>query len=309
MGLPHESDYVLELPKNTKLKTGDSFGDKTIFPLVQQIVASRSYILTEGLEHWAIYGVTPYYKTGGVCIVMQCRAKANDIASEEVGVTVDLVPVYIMETTNDILNEKANAYLPLSLQEYAEKGELYRLINDSQCDTGLIENAIMKQLPDGTKRAYRVIKFLISHLYVSSDIPWEYIKTLDSETRLRLYGHHPRIPSYRLRVLFLHLLLNVHSTKAEQILKGGLLVLCFIDMLNRINQFQEKSTVNVVNWCDYHPLIANNKEFVNYYFPVKPIRTIKRLMLTENPDNLSMKFNLLNSKSNFDNLDDMDNDD
>ena len=74
--------------------------------------------MVDGLDgNWLMHGVKEHKHLGGVCLVMQSRACANDVRSAEVGVTVDLVPVY--KTTHQLLNEKADVFLPYTLDEYA----------------------------------------------------------------------------------------------------------------------------------------------------------------------------------------------
>ena len=296
VGLPHEADYVLELPRDKQLSWEETFNELTLIRIVHKIVAHRGIVLTEGLKHWVIHGVKFHLKTGGVCLVMQCCAKADDSLSGKVGVTVDLVPVYVEYTTDEILNKKAATFLPQSLEEYAKTGELYRLINKKECDTGFIDNNIIKQLPEDIKSAYRVAKFLISNLFVSNTIPFDRIAILDKETRLSLYGREPWISSYLLRVILFRLLLHVQGTKAEQRLKGGLLVLCILDVLI---QFMEKDdvTFGVTFWSLDHPLITDTECFCLFPFPIKLMLDIKRLLVSENPAKMVEGFSLINSKT------------
>ena len=119
VGLPHESDYMMELPEGKKLIAGKDFNRHTLFPLVHSIVKHQAVALVEGLDgQWEIHGVEKYERIGGVCLVMQNNGIANDHISEAVGVTVDLVPVYVMKTTHQVLNENAEAFLPYTLKEY-----------------------------------------------------------------------------------------------------------------------------------------------------------------------------------------------
>ena len=48
VGLPHESDYVMELPKDKQLKTKCSFDSGTLFPLIQNVVDTQAVALTKG---------------------------------------------------------------------------------------------------------------------------------------------------------------------------------------------------------------------------------------------------------------------
>ena len=236
VGLPHEADYVLVLPKDKLLATGEACEITTLFQLVQKVIkklTNQITTLTKKLPHWVILGVKHHNRIGGFCLVMKCYANPNERISEEVGVLVDLVPAYIMETTPESFNEKSKAFLPHSLEEYAQQGQLYGLVMDPLNDTGLVENSVIKQLQENQKRSFRVVKFLISNLLVSSDARISKIEGLGEATRLRLYGSQPLICSYELRRIFLNLLIHVHGTEAEEQLKGGLLVMCLLDMLQQ----------------------------------------------------------------------------
>ena len=274
--------------------TGKQFSLHSLFPVVQQIVAEQAAILTEGLLHWIIHGVKEHARTGGVCLVMQCLSSENDPACNEIGVTVDLVPVYITEATTESLNEKAAAYLPYSLDEYATNGELYRLVDETFCDTGFIENLIIKQLPEDTKRDYRVAKYLISTLFTTNEVQFDQIETLDAQTRHRLYGCDQNVSSYRLRVFFLHLLLHVHGTEAEQRLRGGLLVLCLRDML----EFSLDKIQFTLNYN--HPLLKDRED----HFCCSPFQAtlnsnlMWRLLKTNHAD-LFKELALINQKKDF----------
>ena len=187
-------------------------------------------------------------------------------------------------------------------------GYSYGLFKDEtsyqkECDTGFIENTIMKQLPEDTKRAFRVAKFLVSHFLVSPAIPFRDIATLDEETRLRLYGREPWIPSYRLRVLFLDLLLQIHGTESEQRLKGGLLALCLIDML-----IHSRKNLKLHDCMQSHPLIHGYQEFVPNMYPLTPLKNIKRFMTQDNPANAVEQYCLLSNESRVCNYGDDDSD-
>ena len=148
---------------------------------------------------------------------------------------MDLVQVYAVEATQ-LLNEKAEVFLYDALDEYAIQEGLYKSLkyDDDICDTGFIENGIVKQLSAELKQAYRVTKCIISQL--SYHITINGLKALSKGNKVKLYGRKPWISSYQLRVLFLHLLINVHGTKVEQRLKGGLFVLRLLDMLEKCRE-------------------------------------------------------------------------
>ena len=254
VGLPHEADYLLDVPEDKTLDTGTVIKNNTLFKMVVAITGHERASLTEGLEHWVIHGVKHHTGIGGICLVMKCPSVEFDRDSKHVGVTVDLVPAYVLKSTSKSLNNKAVAFLPHSLPTYAAKGDLYRLATNDKCDTGLIENQIMKELSESKKQVFRVLKFLNQHLYSGRFINGKCDNIdLNETTRLNLYGQKPMIPSYFLRVYYLHMLLHVHGTPVEEKLSDGRFFMCLIDMLQGFGRF------NV-----YHPLIQGQFFFGSY---------------------------------------------
>ena len=127
VGLPHEADYLFEVPEDKTLVTGDTFTRDTLYELVLAITKRNRASLTDGLDHWVIHGVKQHELIGGICLVMECPSVELNRYSKHVGVTVDLVPAYVLKSTRESLTDKAAAFLPHSLSEYAAKGDLYRL--------------------------------------------------------------------------------------------------------------------------------------------------------------------------------------
>ena len=238
VGLPHEADYLLVVPEDKTLKTGNAFQEHTLYEIAVTVLEHKLSNLIEGLPHWVIHGIKQHRITGGICLIVQCPSNETCENCETVGVTVDLVPVYVFKSTNESLRDKANAFLPFNLQQYAERGQLYRLTTNTECDTGLIENQIMKELPENKKRVFRVLKFLNQNVHShESNIDIDGTTDLDKATCLQLYGYKPRVSSYRLRLLFLHLLQGVHDTKAEKKLTDSRLLLCLIDVWTNFDCF------------------------------------------------------------------------
>ena len=197
-----------------------------------------------------------------------------------------------MKATDESLNEKAAAFLPYSLEEYAQKGELYRLVDDNICDTGFIENNIIKQLPKDTKRAYRFCKYLIPNFFDSSGIPYSNIKTLDKAIQFRLYGLDSNLSSYKLRVFFFHLLLHVHGTEAEHRLKGGLLFICLLDLLEVLID-----KIGIHDNFFNHPLLCDREDYIYYsHFPETPTWNFMRRLSTTNHADLVEELALINRK-------------
>ena len=170
--------------------------------------------------------------------------------------------------------------------------------DDDICDTGSIENDVMKQLPEDTKRAYRVTKYLITNLLILPPQPLSNVKHLREETQLRLYGRKPLVSSYTLRVLFLNLLINVHGTKTEQRLKGGLLVLCLLDIIH--NYFHLGSDT-FVDLC--HPFILKRNVDTNIYsfhvwtYSNRRFHDLSHRLESANPADIVRGFKLLNHTS------------
>ena len=285
VGLPHESDYLLEVPENKTLKTSKAFKKNTLYDMVATITRERHRNLIEGLQYWTIHGIKYHSYIGGICLIMQCPSNENCQESEQVGFTVDLVPVYVLTSTDDTLTDEASRFLPFSLQQYAERGDLYRLTTEEECDTGLIENQIMNELPENKKRVFRVLKFLNQNLHnrepnINIDkkkarynrFRIRNITVLDAQACLRLYGYKPRIPSYHLRLVFLRLLLGIHGTTAEEELTDGRLLLCLMDLMTHIGELSVYST---------HPLIKLGSalgfnDLGSVYEPLQKILTTMR---------------------------------
>ena len=174
--MPHEADYVLEIPKDKSWPHHEScriFDDLMFLQRVSQITKNQFGDISDGLGNWIIHGVHHHQRIGGVCLFMQYSSSETSDQSE-VGVTVDLVPVIVKKTFGRIkcFNRNAEDYLPYSLQEYIEQGDIYMLINsDAECDTGIVENRIMKELPENQKRPFRIMKFFLQNTITSPGLP------------------------------------------------------------------------------------------------------------------------------------------
>ena len=261
VGLPHEADYTLEIPHNKTLNDGTKLTGKLFISMARNIVGDYKHELIQGLGRWVIHGTKPHERIGGVCLVMELKQSDSSL----VGVTVDIVPVYAVTQTHETFNEKACLFLPHSLSEYTQRRKLYRLIDQYTCDTGLIENMIIKELPDDQKHAFRAVKFLCQNRIVlpsNSFYSFDIIPNINEEMLLKLYGYKPAIPSYKLRVHFLHLLLHVQGTDAAQHLKGGVLAACLLDMLKQCDTIEWEDGVGDMNV--QHPLIKNRTEVLNF---------------------------------------------
>ena len=271
------------------------------FELVQTITKTHSEALTEGLENWTLHGVHYYEKIGGVCLAMQYSSKVAK-GNSEVGVTVDIIPVKLVYPEwhlYDCLNDRAEMYLSHSLFDYVKQGDIYRLLNsgDEDYDMGIVENRIMKELPENKKLPFRIVKFFLQNTIDPSDVsPSMDIENIEKETSLKLYGCKPHISSYAVRLFFLHLLMHVHGTDAEEMLKDGTLIFCLLDMLHRFRKHYEEDFAD-----DYlnHPLIYLNTYHYTIHIPDHMLDHIISQLETENVEDMVEGLSLLNYPRNL----------
>ena len=162
--------------------------------------------LFEGLDRWSLKGVKTLHGIRAACLLMEYNSFDNEL----IGVKVDLVPVCLVSQTMQALTENAFEFLPHNINDNAQKGELYQLMRKDllgreECDTWLIENSIMENLPDNYTRSFRVAKYVLQN-NVNFEILEDNTTELDDASNIQLYGLSPYISSYTFRFLFLHLL-------------------------------------------------------------------------------------------------------
>ena len=240
VGMPHETDYVFEVPDQPgRLKT---LIVAQLPRMIESIIEKKAARLTDGLT-CSILRTKKNFRIGGVCLYMEFRQMFFPGNMHTTTVSVDLTPVFRLTSTGARLTEKAAAFLPFSLQAYAERHMLYQLIwtnknqdKKSGCDTGLLENHIVDTLPESKKRAFRVAKFILQNLR-------------DENRFFESWASKPYVLSYALRVLFLQLLQHISGTSAYDRLSDGLLVTCLLDMVKRCLDIKEIEL--------YHPFIQN----------------------------------------------------
>ena len=178
---------------------------------------------------------------------------------------------------------------------FVEVGDVYKLLGKTECDTGIIENRIIKQLPDDQKRAFRVAKYLIQFLITTPDgLHRETNENIDGKTLLKLYGRKSCIKSYLVRQCFIHLLIITHDKDVYSQLSDGFLVMCLIDLVHSV----------VMNLNELpHPLLphkAKNLTFAQYqkrHFSVI-FDKLKGDLLTHKSFNHTANYKLLNSTEN-----------
>ena len=222
VGLPHEADFVLVLVRPEVM---NKVTVRQLFELVHGIVHSKKEMLTSGLGRWIIHEIK-FHRTVGISLVMQYTP--DSAGNNTVGVSVDLVPVYQVGSGDDPaidmkLTSKATEYLPYPFEEYLMKGDIYQLIEWPACDTAVIENEIINQLPDNKKRGFRIAKYLVQHIF---GFRAHKCKSQDQNTCIKLYGYKSRIRSYHLKLCFLQLMLHTEGTAAASQLTDGVLALC-----------------------------------------------------------------------------------
>ena len=180
--------------------------------------------LLDGFNHWEILDIKELQKTRGLCFTMTC--KTGEAKGDVVGVTVDLIPVCVLTSCDVIVGEfteQALSMVPFDLDEYIKRGDVYRLINRQDIDTGIIENDLLKQLPEGVKRGFRITKFLVNTIF--RDVtPVNKIEDAD------IFGYTARIRSYTIRRILFHIVMQCHKTDSFTELTDGVLAMLILDM-------------------------------------------------------------------------------
>ena len=247
VALPHESDYLLYVQEDkieswkkvafpggylpyASHATVKDFKDQ-LYIDVGLILEHSMGELTSGLcGSWIIHVVKQHRV--GICLYMAFKDKYN--AEEAVGVTTDIVPV--VNAQNLHLNTSAKLYLPKTIAEYTEHGSVYRLmvgetavelglVGETTVDTGEIENDLIKDLPDGIRRGFRLAKYL-TQLFIFDDS----MLLSESVTLQKTFGFKLRIKSYHLRVCLMHLLIQSQGHSDVSYLTDSVLALCLLEM-------------------------------------------------------------------------------
>ena len=191
--------------------------------------------LLDGLEHWEILEIKEIEKIQGLCFVMKFKPEGRE--THAIGVTADLVPAYPItscdfswEFIREELNVHAKSVLPFSLEDYIDRGDVYMLIHHGEIDTGIIENELIKQLPEGAKRGFRIAKFLMQNVFPSDRMVY------NQEPDILIYGLKPMCRSYTVRRIFLHILIQCRKTHIFCEFTDGVLALMILDLYWRIQR-------------------------------------------------------------------------
>lgn len=145
------------------------------------------------------------------------------------GVMIDLVPCVkfpikcadklpeFSESCIDFIHSILPQDIPTERHKALEyiAGQLYLVSTDLdrkwRISTSVLEFLIMKYLPHDLKRALRIIKYLCHiHLMYAESYETRY---LDLSETLRLFGYKPFIPSYSLKLLFLHKIIELYTSE------------------------------------------------------------------------------------------------
>ena len=216
---------------------------------------------------------------------------------------MDLVPVYRVtlqekEAKKALkrLHCKAKEYLlPFSFKQYLKQGDIYRLLpKQNEIDTGITENGIIRNLPEKQKRAYRVVKYLTQYFVAYNKQNFNF---LDNDTATKLYGYKPEIKSYHIRMCLLHLIFQTQGTAEAEQLTDGALVLCLLNMLQRL-YFVVLDSIPSFLFL-HHPLLRYKNVLVgsvHYYVSCYPeLYAIINNYATEDPYNQLNSYQLLNN--------------
>ena len=299
VGLPHETDYLLYVPEPIR---NDQLLD-LLHENAALIVNNSLDELTLGLHgKWIIRDVKKHHV--GICLVMEYRAVKGN--KEPVGVTTDIVSVVEYNSVDDIflrLNKftsSAQAYLPHTMEEYVGKGMIYRLASKGSyddIDTGQIENDIIKDLPEGIKRGFRLAKYLTQFcIYDNHELNHEPSIIIKLDKReYTLFGYEPRIKSYHIRVCLLHLLIQSAGHRDAIHLTDSVLALCLLKMYryrgslsNKIGSsypffhhpLLKRKTVNLHNFdIDWEWRLSKLDEIVETFATKPPLNDIDKCSL------------------------------
>ena len=182
--------------------------------------------LLDGLEHWEIVEIKEIEQIQGLCFAMKFKPEGKE--TQAIGITADLVPVYPI-TSCDFIQKELTVYtqsvLPFSLEDYIKRGDVFRLIHRDEIDTGIIENELIKQLPEDAKRGFRIAKFIkCKNVFPSDDLVY------NQEQDITTYGLKPLCRSYTVRRIFLHILMQCRNTNIFTELTDGVPALMILDL-------------------------------------------------------------------------------
>ena len=146
IGLPHESDYIIEISRGSKANA------ERLMKAVDYIFKNKREVIFDGVApSWTFHAMDQHKRSEGICLYLSCQSSRENKA---VGVKVDLVIAYKVgvdqiNTGDYQLKSSAGIYLPGRLGHYIIQGDVYQLVGSSTWDAGIIENCILRDLPEG----------------------------------------------------------------------------------------------------------------------------------------------------------------
>ena len=271
VGYPHEADYllVLENPKH-----GEKYKVEVLYKQIESFVRDET-ILGQLMDTLPLEFIGIKENSGkGVCFYFRHNQTGQ-------GVSVDFTPVHQVRNNDPStfgiqLTEKANRYLGCRFAKLVTKGKIYRLIEETECDTGLVENDIVLRLSQAQKRGFRVAKYIIQncdHVVPSYINKWALrkkslyvINTIGHEDFWSIFGVKPSVSSYVVRLCFLNLLMHIHRRREYKLVTDGLLTLCLVEMVRTIADCNQYSRVNIgvshpLLDLDIIPVLSNKNQF------------------------------------------------
>ena len=290
VGLPHEADYLLVLPRpsdNSKITV------TTIYSILKPILMdSPDRTLFQQAFPLEFLGMKQHGSTG-ICLFFKTVFQDGSA----MGISVDLTPVYRIGPGDQvgirgIMENNASIFIGQTWDQLVHRGDIYVLIERRGIgDTGIVESNIMRMLPESYRQSFRVAKFLLQFNAIGEPSYWRDwsmksglsdLKITDFATYLGLYGLKCPIPSYLLRVCFLHLLIQTHGTQEASQLHGGRLTLCLLHMMLYLHKTPERYIK--------HPI---QNTIANVYGGFDPTLNQQIWDLTEKFESMSMDLNTL----------------
>ena len=287
VGYPHEADFILEIhPRHPRINIR-SFA---LYKTVQEIVDTQMGEILAGVHNIIIHGAVDH--NVGACLIMEYRPDHN--CNKGIGITVDLVPVWkvtelvdcpefnkdawnrelpkVNQGQFDQLTPHADKYKSSTFDRLVESGQIFRLEGRYECDMGIVENSIIRELSTNQKRAFRVAKYIIQYLETDRSYPgYAFDSTLDDESVPSIFGYSPVFKSYWLRVLFLHLIIQSKDTTVENELKYEKLVLCILDLCD----FVASTTAGIYANVELNHPLLRNQTIAIHTFNYAPLRFMK----------------------------------
>ena len=244
LGKLDEIDFIMKLNK----KEQTSVFQEVFYRLTTHLRDNHAEKekLTNGFTNWSIKEFRNIIKICGVCIILRHE---NDDGKDEL-ITVDLVPAYQViispEMYIELLTNEAQLFLKLFGGYDEFKEDFYSLLTGHEpIDTGLIENKILRALPNILTQRFRMAKCML----------YEFEREADNEVKSRSRNNSPKptLKSYWLRIIFLHFLVKTFPSKLCETWDDTACFLCLMEMMtNLIKQITKSGKISYT-----HPLLKS----------------------------------------------------